>query len=134
MNEMTDFPPVIESTSKLASQVPPPHAKPAVFTPVKVKPFVILVITDQHGEVRGSLSAEDEAMAIFLRNTAAQTTDNPPPVARRQDSLTPLGQDIYVVDRDFVLKIQGMFWLWEGGKDLAQTLPSSCFCTFVVNF
>jgi hypothetical protein len=105
----------------------------STFTEIDVAPYVILVITDHDGAVLGVISGESRGMPKLLRDVH-ETGGEDSPVRLKADSLTPLGQDIYTVSREFLLGLKSVMWNWDGAKELEKILPIECCCTLIVNY
>jgi hypothetical protein len=106
----------------------------ADFTKLAVRRFVVLVITDSLGCVRGSICGETGpggALAIHLRDAFEEDCAQ---VHKIDDSLTPLGQDLYEVERAFVMESLSLMWNWENAQVLRTVIPQDSRFTFIVNY
>ena len=115
---------------------PLPALPPAAseFTKLDVRQFGALIVTDNQGAVRGAVLGELGPGAALTKCLRDAYESDCPSVRKTQDSLTPLGQDIYEVDRDFLLGAISNIWDWEEIDTLKKVLPLECRCTFVINY
>jgi hypothetical protein len=111
-----------------------PQIKTNEFTKLKVRPFGTLIITDHDGFVQGCVLGETGEGGALAKHLRDASNEGCPGVSKINNSLTPLGQDMYLVTRDFVLGSMTLIWNWENVDTLAKVLPLECKCTFVVNF
>ena len=118
----------------LESALTTPPVKSDEFTKVDVRQFGVLIITDNLGAVRGTVLGELGPGAALTKCLRDAYDAECPNVRKMEDSLTPLGQDTYEVDRDFLLGALSNVWDWEEIDTLKKVLPLECRCTFVINY
>jgi len=104
------------------------------FTTTPVVPFIALIITDRDGSVLGYVAGEDGHQGALAKHLSDSSQDEDDRVAKVNDSLTPLGQDTYIVTREFLVGSWSHIRNWENASSLAKILPQECVCTFVVNY
>jgi hypothetical protein len=126
-----------QETSGAASQTALPPMldipKSADFTKTEVRKFITLTVTDCTGHTISSAAGEDKrgcSLTLGLRDASEEEGSR----VRKCETLTPLGQDTYEVDRDYLSGSFESWRHWLNAETLLKTLPLECCCTFIVYY
>lgn len=107
--------------------------KSADFTKTEVRKFITLTVTDCNGHTISSAAGEDKrgcSLTLGLRDASEEEGLR----VRKCETLTPLGQDTYEVDRDYLPGSFESWRHWLNAETLLKTLPLECCCTFIVYY
>ncbi len=115
-----------------------PEPKPTEnLTKLEKLPSVELIITDLSGRVLGTFSSGINPNLAHMLSDASQMDDPNCPVIHDKEVLTVLGQDFYVVTREYVLMSRGAFYprkLMDDIRQLEKSMPETARYTFVVSY
>jgi hypothetical protein len=106
-------------------------------TKTEKQPTVSLIITDNTGAVLDSIPASVNAELAARLFKASRFDDPDKPVRRDENTLSVLGKDFYVVSRDYVLLIRGIFYperTWSDITAMEKTMPATATYTFAVAY
>ena len=111
-------------------QAPAAHQGQENLTKVPVVPSVHIIIRD-NDSIRAVVGGTCPILASALKSVAEHF---PKDVVHQTDVLTPVGQDIYEVTYDYLMKIRGLFIFMNPSEisNLDSTWPSTMKYSFVV--